>query len=109
MNGKREGKGKAVLASGDVMQGWFKDDEFTGEGVKTTSGGYVYSGVFERGFLNGNGRELAHTLIIIHPTAVEGAHTLIIIHPTAVEGAHTLIFIHLARQTHPCSLIGEVA
>ena len=66
INGKREGKGKAVSASGDVMQGWFKDDEFAGEGVKTTSGGYVFSGVWERGYLNGKGRELARTLLFIH-------------------------------------------
>lgn len=50
-----------MLASGDVMHGWFKDDEFTGEGVKTTSGGYVFSGVWERGSLNGSGREHAQT------------------------------------------------
>lgn len=59
MNGKREGKGRLVLASGDVMDGWFKDGEFHGEGAKTTAGGYVFSGMWQGGLLSGAGSESA--------------------------------------------------
>ena len=46
---KRHGVGKLILASGNVYEGQFIDDEMTGVGVYTWKDGSKYTGEFVKG------------------------------------------------------------
>jgi hypothetical protein len=61
--GKRDGKGKEILANGDIYQGDFKDDYWNGKGVYTYSkrgsnGGRSYCGYWKGGKREGKGKEI---------------------------------------------------
>ena len=54
-DGKAEGKGRFVIATGDSYEGDFRNGTFHGQGVLVTKTGIRYEGGFENGTMHGEG------------------------------------------------------
>lgn len=54
-DGKAEGKGRFVMATGDSYEGDFRNGTFHGQGVLVTETGIRYEGGFENGTMHGEG------------------------------------------------------